>query len=123
MLAELLIRTVQATAVGLNIQPLAMAELDPPRERLLPPLQPGNYETNSSSCWLGVRSCEERPFSPPSLLWHVRTCVGAGRWSRSFASQLDGPASGHGSRVGQVCLMSWQLMAMPVRLPEPVIDE
>lgn len=53
MLAELLIRTVQATAVGLNIQPLAMAELDPPRERLLPPLQPGNYETNSSSCWLG----------------------------------------------------------------------
>lgn len=60
MLAELLIRTVQATAVGLNIQPLAMAELDAPPERLLPPLQPGNYETNTSSCWLGVRACRIR---------------------------------------------------------------
>lgn len=55
MLAELLIRTIQGTAVGLSIQPLALSELDPPRERLLPPLQPGNYETNTSSCWLGVR--------------------------------------------------------------------
>lgn len=56
LLAELLIRLVQATAVGLSIQPLAAAEARLPREQLVPPLTPGNYETNTSSCWLGV-SC------------------------------------------------------------------
>lgn len=54
LLAELLIRLVQATAVGLSIQPLAASEAQLPREQLVPPLTPGNYETNTSSCWLGV---------------------------------------------------------------------
>ena len=57
MLAELLIRMVQATVISLNIQPLAGQEATR-RELLVPPLTPGNYET--SSCWLGVRL--RRPF-------------------------------------------------------------
>ena len=61
MLAELLIRMVQATAAGLTIQPLSSREaagLQGERqqeEQLLPPMTPNNYETNTSSCWLGVR--------------------------------------------------------------------
>ena len=52
MLAELLIRMVQATAAGLTIQPLSSrdaAGLQGERqqeEQLLPPMTPDNYETN-----------------------------------------------------------------------------
>jgi hypothetical protein len=55
MLAELLIRVVQATAAGLDLQPLGHLEAELLREHLVPPMTPGNYETNTSSCWLGVR--------------------------------------------------------------------
>lgn len=56
MLAELLIRVVQATAAGLDIQPRGQLEAELPREDLVPPMTAGNYETNTSFCWLGVRS-------------------------------------------------------------------
>jgi hypothetical protein len=75
MLAELLIRTVQATAVGLDLQPLSPTELDEGAEPLLPPLQPGNYETNSSSCWLGVREGMGR-------VQQAALNIERGRWQR-----------------------------------------
>ncbi|KAI3436519.1 hypothetical protein D9Q98_005936 [Chlorella vulgaris] len=53
MLAELLIRVVQATAAGLDIQPRGQLEAELPREDLVPPMTAGNYETNTSFCWLG----------------------------------------------------------------------
>lgn len=55
VLADLLVRLVQATAVGLAMQPLSRTEEKLPRHPLLPPLTPNNYETNTSTCWLGVR--------------------------------------------------------------------
>lgn len=55
MLADLLVRTVQATAAGLAVQPLGGPELVAAGETLVPPMTAGNYETNTSTCWLGVR--------------------------------------------------------------------
>ena len=83
MLAELLIRMVQATAAGLTLLPLSSREAaagvlggqQQQEEELLPPMTPNNYETNTSSCWLGVRvqraaaaaSCVA--LSTPQRLW------------------------------------------------------
>ncbi|PRW56151.1 expressed protein isoform B [Chlorella sorokiniana] len=53
VLADLLVRLVQSTALSLTLQPLSEADAVPAGRPLPPPLTPGNYETNQSSCWLG----------------------------------------------------------------------
>jgi hypothetical protein len=81
LLAELLIRLVQATAVGLTIQPLTGQEMAMAPERLIPPMTTGNYELNSSACWLDVSNAHHMLTVAWLLLVNVSRRQGSGEVS------------------------------------------